>query len=134
MLDSLIDPFRRMFDFRGRARRRDYWLFVAWQVPVLIVVFLVTNLVLGTAGTLILAPELMIYGTLAYTAVFGLPVLALQVRRLHDSDKHGWWVLVGFIPYLGLGWLLFLMAQQGTWGPNRYGPDPRQLWEGDLFE
>lgn len=135
LLPSLTDPFRRMFDFRGRARRRDYWLFVAWQIPVLLGAFFIASLATGTAGTLILLPEIMIWGMLGYTAIFGLPVLALQVRRLHDHEKSGWWMLAGFFPYLGLGFLVYLMAQPGTWGPNRYGPDPRHAgWDGDLFE
>lgn len=132
---SLTDPFRRMLDFRGRARRREYWLFVAWQVPVLLGAFLIASMVTGTAGKVILLPEVMLWGLAGYVAVFGLPVLALQVRRLHDSDKSGWWALVGFLPYLGPGWLIFLMAEAGTWGPNRFGPDPRHAdWDGDLFE
>jgi uncharacterized membrane protein YhaH (DUF805 family) len=131
MIDSLIGPFRQMFDFRGRSRRRDYWLFVAWQIPVFLGALALGFNMLpqdGAADTLIGAP-------LVHVAVFGLPMLALQVRRLHDQDKAGWWLVVSLIPYLGLGWLIFLMAHQGTWGPNRYGPDPRHAgWEGDLFE
>jgi len=134
MSESLIDPFRRMFDFRGRSRRRDYWRFVAWQLAILFVGSIGANVVLGTAGMLALLPELMIWGLMAYTAIFGLPTLALQVRRLHDQEKTGWWAVVGFLPYIGVGWLIFLMLRQGTWGPNRFGPDPRHAgWDGDLF-
>ncbi len=135
MIDSLISPFRQMLVFRGRSRRRDYWLFVAWQFPILFGSLMIAFLVFGSAGTLILLPEIMIWGTLGYTLVCGLPMLALQVRRLHDQDKTGWWVIVSLIPYLGLGWLIFLMVQPGTWGPNRFGPDPRHAgWQADLFE
>lgn len=131
MINSLIDPFRRTFDFRGRSRRRDYWLFVAWQLPIFIIALILGfNIVPEGDGF-----DAILGAPLVHMAVFGLPTLALQVRRLHDSDKRGWWLVVSLLPYLGLGWLIFLMAQQGTWGPNRFGPDPRQAgWEGDLFE
>jgi uncharacterized membrane protein YhaH (DUF805 family) len=130
MLTSLIEPFQRMFDFRGRSRRRDYWLFVAWQVPVVLALLMLGITVYPREEGL----DVLLGAPLAYAAVFGLPTLALQVRRLHDQDKSGWWLLITLLPYLGLGWMLYLMLAQGTWGPNRYGPDPRQLWEGDLFE
>lgn len=130
MLSSLIEPFQRMFDFRGRSRRRDYWLFVAWQVPVVLGLLVLGVNVYPKEGGM----DVLLGAPLIYVAVFGLPTLALQVRRLHDCNKRGWWVLVTLLPYFGLGWIIYLMLAQGTWGPNRYGPDPRQLWEGDLFE
>lgn len=131
MLVSLTDPFRRIFDWRGRSRRRDYWLFVAWQVPVVLALLVVGVNVYPKDGGL----DVLLGAPLVYAAVFGLPTLALQVRRLHDQDKAGWWLVVSLIPYIGLGWLIFLMAHPGTWGPNRYGPDPRHAgWQGDLFE
>jgi uncharacterized membrane protein YhaH (DUF805 family) len=130
MLSSLIEPFQRMFDYRGRSRRRDYWLFVAWQLPVVFGLMVLGINVYPKDGGM----DVLLGAPLVYAAVFGLPTLALQVRRLHDQDKSGWWLLITLLPYLGLGWMLYLMAAQGTWGPNRYGPDPRQLWEGDLFE
>ena len=130
MLALRFQPFRRAFDFRGRARRKEWALFVLLQ---LVVVF----------GALVFGFRLLpddnmgdeLLGLpLAYVAVFGLPMLALQVRRLHDSDKSGWWVLVSLIPYIGLGMILWLMLLPGSWGPNRFADDPRRSWEGDLFE
>lgn len=53
-----------------------------------------------------------------------VPVLALLVRRFHDQNLSGWWVLLGFIPYLGGFILLLVMTFPGTSGPNRFGPDP----------
>jgi uncharacterized membrane protein YhaH (DUF805 family) len=130
MLSSLIEPFQRMFDFRGRSRRRDYWLFVAWQLPVVLGLLVLGVNVYPKEGGM----EVLLGAPLAYAAVFGLPMLALQVRRLHDRNMSGWWVLLTLVPYFGLGSILYLMLAEGTWGPNRFGPDPRQLWEGDLFE
>jgi uncharacterized membrane protein YhaH (DUF805 family) len=60
---------------------------------------------------------------LASLALF-LPSLAVAVRRLHDTDRTGWWVLIGLVPLIG--WIIYLvfMCQRGTEGPNRFGADP----------
>jgi uncharacterized membrane protein YhaH (DUF805 family) len=130
MIALMFQPFRRMFDFRGRARRTEYWLFVLLQLAVFVVAFVAGSNVLPKDDKF----ESLLGLPLLHVAVFGLPMLALQVRRLHDSDKSGWWVLVSLVPYIGLGWILWLMVQPGSWGPNRFADDPRRMWEGDLFD
>ena len=130
MIALMFQPFRRMFDFRGRARRTEYWLFVLLQLAVFVAAFVAGSNVLPKDDKF----ESLLGLPLLHVAVFGLPMLALQVRRLHDSDKSGWWVLVSLVPYIGLGWILWLMLQPGSWGPNRFADDPRRSWEGDLFE
>lgn len=130
MLALMFQPFRRTFDFRGRARRKEWALFVLLQLVV----------VMGALvfGLRLLPDERLGEGLLglplAYLAIFGLPMLALQVRRLHDSDRSDWCVVVSLVPYIGLGLILYLMLQPGSWGPNRFAEDPRRRWEGDLFE
>lgn len=130
MIALMFQPFRRMFDFRGRARRTEYWLFVLLQLVVFVAAFVAGSNVLPKDDRF----ESLLGLPLLHVAVFGLPMLALQVRRLHDSDKSGWWVLVSLVPYIGLGWILWLMVQPGSWGPNRFADDPRRMWEGDLFD
>lgn len=132
MLTLMFQPIRRMFDFKGRARRTEWGLFVLLQLAVLAVLL---ALILGFR----FLPDdnlddRMAELLLVIMAVSGLPMLALQVRRLHDSDRSGWWVLVSLVPYLGLGMILWLMMQPGSWGPNRFADDPRRRWDGDLFE
>jgi uncharacterized membrane protein YhaH (DUF805 family) len=61
-----------------------------------------------------------------------IPGLAVQVRRFHDQDKSGWFVLLGFIPYLGGLIVLVFMLFEGTAGANRFGPDPKDRMEGQL--
>jgi len=130
MIALMFQPFRRTFDFRGRARRTEYWLFVLLQLAVFVAAFVAGSNVLPKDDRF----ESLLGLPLLHVAVFGLPMLALQVRRLHDSDKSGWWVLVSLVPYIGLGWILWLMVQPGSWGPNRFADDPRRMWEGDLFD
>lgn len=131
LVQSLVQPLRRTFDFRGRARRSEYWAFILWQLGYLAAGFNLLallpdgpvreNLVLGVLGL--------------WTLIFGLPTLALQVRRLHDQNTAGWMLFVMFLPYIGAGWLLWMMCAAGTAGPNRYGEDPRAvLFDAALFE
>jgi uncharacterized membrane protein YhaH (DUF805 family) len=60
-----------------------------------------------------------------YSLAVFIPNLAVAVRRMHDQDKSGWWILIGFVPFIGGIWLLVLYLIDGTRGPNRYGPDPK---------
>lgn len=131
MLDALIQPLRRTFDFRGRARRSEYWGFMLWQLALLAAVLnLITLIPPGNHGS-----DVFISTVLAHAAIFALPTLSAQVRRLHDQGSSGWWVLVGLLPYLGVGWLFWLMVASGTPGSNRYGADPRSpAFDGALFE
>jgi uncharacterized membrane protein YhaH (DUF805 family) len=63
------------------------------------------------------------------SAIYGLvvliPALALSVRRLHDTNRSGWWLLVLFIPIVGIFVFLYFMIQDSTPGANRYGPNPK---------
>ena len=69
-----------------------------------------------------------LYGLVAF-----IPSLAVQVRRFHDQDKSGWFILLGLIPYLGGLVLLIFMCLEGTRGPNRFGADPRDPYSVDVF-
>lgn len=68
-------------------------------------------------------------GGMLFSTLFSLaslfPLLAVSVRRLHDTDRCGWWILVSFIPFVGGIWFLILMVLEGSHGANRYGDDPK---------
>ena len=68
-----------------------------------------------------------------YSCVTFIPNLAVAVRRLHDQDKSGWWILIGFVPLIGGIWLLILYFIDGTPGPNRFGPDPKARTDAQVF-
>ena len=112
---------RHYADFDGRARRKEYWMFVLVNVGVYVGL-------LAVAGVLssIWRP-LGAIGWLAYVA-FALavmvPSIAIGVRRLHDTGRTGWLMLLGLIPFAGLV-LLYFMVIEGDRGPNEYGPDPK---------
>ena len=71
-------------------------------------------------------PAKIIFGILAVVGGLGIfvPALAVQARRLHDTNSSGWWLLIAFIPYLGGVIMTVWYCIKGTTGPNRFGPDP----------
>jgi uncharacterized membrane protein YhaH (DUF805 family) len=113
---AVTSGFHNYVGFSGRAPRSEYWY---WQLFFCLV---------GIASALIdlvLFPRLNIspINTLAELALL-LPTLAVSVRRLHDLDRSGWWLLIVLIPIIGAIWLLVWFCTRGTVGPNRFGPDP----------
>jgi uncharacterized membrane protein YhaH (DUF805 family) len=68
-----------------------------------------------------------------YTLAVLLPSIAVTVRRLHDTDRSGWWILLGFIPIIGGIILLVFYVLEGTRGPNRFGPDPKAIEQTPAF-
>jgi uncharacterized membrane protein YhaH (DUF805 family) len=114
--EAIKSGFHNYVNFSGRAARSEYWY---WQLFFCLV---------GIASALIdlaLFPRLDIspINTLAELAML-LPTLAVSVRRLHDLDRTGWWLLLVLIPLIGAIWLLVWFCTRGTVGPNRFGPDP----------
>lgn len=120
-------PLRRFADFRGRSRRREFWMF---QLIYLALALAGVVFVGGTADAYGgWSPFGNIVAGLIILALIGLfvPLLAVEVRRLHDQGRSGFLVLLNLIPYLGVVIVLILMAIPGTVGENRFGPDPKQL-------
>ena len=103
-------------DFKGRTRRKEYWMFTLWIIIVAIIAAII-DVALGfpEGGPFVLILSL----------VSILPSLGLTVRRLHDINYSGWWYFINFIPLIGGLILLFLTIKKGDKGPNQYGPDPK---------
>ncbi len=101
----------------GRARRKEYWMFVLISA----VVVLVLGIVNGLMGADV--PALPLYYTLAVV----LPGLAVTVRRLHDTDRSGWWLLILLVPIVGAIVFLVFMATPGGEMANRFGASPKAV-------
>lgn len=114
-------PLKRYLDFAGRSRRKEYWMFFL-LVIILEVVAMVLDNVLGM-GQMIAG----IYGPLLVLLMLVLivPGIAVSIRRLHDIDRSGWWVLIALVPFVGGLVLLVFFVVEGTRGANRFGPDPK---------
>lgn len=118
--------------FTGRARRKEYWMFVLFNIIICVVLYVADNLIGWQQGFINAMIDLKIgfydVGPLLtlYQAAAFLPALALNVRRLHDVERSGWSLLIVVVPLIGVLVLLFLCASKGTDGQNKYGPDPKQ--------
>ena len=115
-----ITALKRYADFSGRSRRKEFWLFILFH-------FLV-SLILNVIGIAI-DMQLQIGLAMALPGLYGLatiiPALAVTVRRLHDINRTGWWILIGFVPAIGAIVLLVFHVQEGDVGENQYGPNPK---------
>jgi uncharacterized membrane protein YhaH (DUF805 family) len=116
-----LEALKKYAVFSGRARRTEFWYFVLFNIIVTIVLSVIDRLI----GTFSGASNLGILSGIYSLAVL-IPTLAVAVRRLHDIDRTGWWILIGLIPLIGTIVLLVFYLTPGTPGSNRYGPDPKQ--------
>lgn len=111
---------RKYAVFQGRARRKEFWYFVLFNLIVTLVLTVV-----DVAGG-VFDDDLGV-GLLQglYSLAILIPSLAVTVRRLHDTDRSGWWMLIGLIPLVGSIWLLVLLVLDGDSDSNRFGADPK---------
>ena len=116
-------------NFKGRARRKEYWMFTLVYVIILMGCTALDNM-FGTVFMMdggALGEISMGYGwayTICGLAHF-LPALSLVVRRLHDVGKSGWFYLIILIPLIGIIWLLVFYCTEGQKQDNKWGPDPK---------
>lgn len=125
-MDWMLMPLKRYADFNGRSRRKEYWMFTLFTLIVYVVLyalmFMGMDYQTGQPGGL----GMLAMGLLGIFALGVLvPSIAVAVRRFHDQDKSGWFVLLAFIPIIGGLILLVFMCLEGTRGPNRFGEDPK---------
>ena len=113
-------------DFQGRAQRSEYWYFVLAYFLLLVAAALIAYM-LGGGRAIFPVLGLVLLG------IF-LPSLAAQVRRLHDTNASGWWILLAFIPYVGGLIMLVWFCLPGTKGENRFGPDPLDPHSVEAFD
>lgn len=115
-----LKVLKQYADFRGRARRREYWWFALIHL-LLIGLLVIFETILGFGD------PVRKLGFLSGLYVLGaaVPAIAVTVRRLHDWGRTGWWVLIGVIPVLGVITLMVLMLIDSQPGDNEYGPNPK---------
>ena len=137
-MEWMLMPYRRYADFSGRSRRKEYWMFILFTAIVYAVVFslmMAGGFSFSPDGTPSRGPLFWLGALLLGVFVLGsfIPSIAVQVRRFHDQDKSGWFVLLAFVPYVGGLIVLIFMCIEGTRGPNRFGPDPKNPNQADVF-
>lgn len=129
----MLLPLKKYFQFSGRSRRKEYWMFaLLFWILFVIAGIIDTMMGFGTvaSGT---AADPYFYDwkvengpvMIALSLAFFIPHWAVTVRRLHDTDRTGWWVLILLLPLIGLIVMFVFLCLDGTIGPNRFGPDPK---------
>ena len=109
-------------DFSGRASRSEYWYLV---LPIMVISFVLKFV------------DSMIFGMSILSLIFALatvvPTVSAGVRRLHDTNRSGWWMLIVLIPVVGLV-ILYFLCQPGTQGQNQFGSEPSTASFGALAQ
>ncbi len=110
-----LDVLKKYAVFDGRARRMEYWMFVLFNI--------IISFAIGFIVGLLKLPPLLAQ---VYSLAVLVPSIAVGVRRLHDTNRSGWMLLLCLIPCVGLV-VLYWMILEGTPGENQYGPNPKEL-------
>lgn len=134
MIDWVLEVFSKYAIFDGRARRSEYWYWYLFNFFVSIfmaVVSVVINLPFETEtdygiGWFGLFINLVV---IVYSLGIVIPNLAVTVRRLHDTNRSGWWYFISMVPFIGGIILLIYLIEDGTPGDNQYGPNPKSELE-----
>ena len=120
-MDWYLDVLKNKYaTFSGRARRKEYWMFLLINLVVSVALALIDSLIGSVSES----------GMGLLSSVYSIGVLitslALCVRRLHDIGRTGWWVLISIIPVIGAVVLLVFMLLDSEPGSNRYGANPKE--------
>ncbi len=115
-------------NFSDRARRKEYWMFVLFNIIFSVVAMFLDNM-LGLAFTMDMEGMSISLGYGWIYSIYALavliPALSVTVRRLHDKSKSGWFIFIALIPLIGAIWLFVLMCLDSDPGDNAYGPYPK---------
>lgn len=106
---AILTCLKKFADFKGRARRSEFWYFELFCVLISLIFSIFINEDVATIAMLI---------TL-------IPNIAVSVRRLHDINRSGWWMLIALVPIIGILLLLFWATQEGSSTSNQYGEPPK---------
>ncbi len=112
---------KKYADFTGRAQRAEYWFFALFYL----LFFLALSLIDGAVGLFNSTYGLGLLGGL-FALAMTLPSIAVTARRLHDTSRSGWWLLISLIPLIGGIVLLVFVCLDSTPGTNAYGPNPKE--------
>jgi uncharacterized membrane protein YhaH (DUF805 family) len=113
--ESIIICLKKYFNFKDRASRSEYWYFQLLVTPIFIWAQFPSN-----DNQILIIQLILTFGLI-------IPAIAAGVRRFHDKDKSGWWILISFIPFVGSIIVLVLLIDKGTEGSNKFGNYPLKL-------
>lgn len=116
-----LEVLKKYAVFSGRARRKEYWFFVLFNIIISIVLAVID----GVTGSFSSEAGMGLLGGI-YTLAVLIPGIAVSVRRLHDTERSGWWLLIALVPLIGAIVLLVFMVQDSKPGQNQYGANPKE--------
>lgn len=129
-VQSVKSVYGNFVNFSGRACRSEYWWFVLFNIIVSVVVGII-EVSLGLGSGVVSSGGGGVSASFAggplsiiWMLINIIPGIAVGVRRMHDTDRSGWWLLIALIPIVGGIILIVWFATKGTTGPNRFGEDP----------
>lgn len=118
-MEYFTGAYKKYADFSGRARRKEYWMFYLFYI----LAFVVLGFIDGLIGTFNIESGIgILTGIFAIATI--LPALAIAARRLHDTNRSGWWQLIIIIPLIGPIVLLVFLVLKGNENENRFGDNP----------
>ena len=115
-----LEVLKKYAQFSGRARRKEYWFFALFSTLISLLLIMIDS----ATGTLRVASGFGLLSGLYSLAVL-IPSLAVAVRRLHDTNRSGWWLLISIIPLIGAIVLIVFLASDSDPETNEYGPNPK---------
>ncbi|QDT80584.1 DUF805 domain-containing protein [Gimesia maris] len=110
---------KKYAEFSGRARRKEYWMFFLFNILISFVIGIL-GAIIGETGGLITVSLSGLYSLFIF-----IPSIAVTVRRLHDTNRTGWWILIGLIPFFGAIILFIFMILDSDPNANAYGENPK---------
>ncbi|MGE0233729.1 MAG: DUF805 domain-containing protein [Flavobacteriaceae bacterium] len=118
MKSAVTTVYTNYFGFTGRAARSEFWYFILFVIVIGVVLNIIDSAIfgMGMGGVGILG------GIFSLASL--IPEIAVAIRRLHDSGRTGWWLLLVLIPLIGWLVLIYFYVQPSQPGANQYGPNP----------
>jgi uncharacterized membrane protein YhaH (DUF805 family) len=116
-----IDVLNKYAVFTGRARRKEYWMFVLFYTILSIVLGILLFTIEKRTGISLK------WVTWVFGLFFFLPSLGVSIRRLHDTGRTGWWLFISIIPFIGAIIIFIFLILDSTPGDNQYGPNPKGI-------
>nr|WP_315428004.1 DUF805 domain-containing protein [uncultured Albidiferax sp.] len=127
-MNWFVDALKKYAVFSGRAQRSEYWYFFLFYFGLAIGAALLD----GMVGAFNRQAGVGLFGGIVALGLL-LPSLAVGVRRLHDIDRSGWWLLIAVVPVVGAIVLLVFSLKDSQPGSNRFGPNPKDAFPSEKF-
>ena len=122
-LNTYIEVAKKYMVFTGRSRRTEYWTFTLINLAIAIILSVLGAILGSIAGIL---GSIVSIISMLFSLVMLLPGIAVAIRRLHDTGRSGWWLLIALIPFVGALILIYFLVLDSQPGSNQYGANPKE--------